>query len=152
MDGIRIDGILSARAKDEVLTHVLRASTNVRHGCTWRCVRERLPSPRKALRLMLVKDGIGAYVLITFLKRLPRDQRHPTSLIVDDHLAHRAKIVKHSIETPERKWRLHFSPPYSPELDPDELAWSDVKNNAVCRSRLEGPADLHRAVVGRLRF
>jgi hypothetical protein len=27
-----------------------------------------------------------------------------------------------------------------------------VKNNAVGRSRLDGPEDLHRAVVGRLRF
>jgi hypothetical protein len=34
----------------------------------------------------------------------------------------------------------------------DELVWNDVKNNAVGRSRHDGPEDLHRAVLGRLRF
>jgi transposase len=47
---------------------------------------------------------------------------------------------------------LFFLPPYSPELNPDELVWNDVKNNAVGRSKLDGPKDLQRAVVGRLRF
>ncbi len=47
---------------------------------------------------------------------------------------------------------LFFLPPYSPEINPDELVWNDVKNNAVGRAKLEGPKDLHRAVVRRLRF
>jgi transposase len=41
--------------------------------------------------------------------------------------------------------RTFFLPPYSPELNPDELVWNDVKNNAVGRSRHDGPEDLRRA-------
>jgi transposase len=43
-------------------------------------------------------------------------------------------------------------PPYSPELNPDELVWNDVKNNGVGRALLHSPRDLTRVVVGRLRY
>jgi transposase len=109
-------------------------------------------SPRGALRFMVVKGGVGAQVFIQFLKRLMHGQRRPVFLIVDGHPAHRSKLVKAYIESLAGKLRLFFLPPYSPELNPDELVWNDVKNNAVGRSRHDGPEDLRRAVLGRLRF
>ena len=109
-------------------------------------------SPRGELRFMVVKGGVGAKVFITFLKRLVHGQRRPLFLIVDGHPAHRAKLVKEYVESLEGKLRLFFLPPYAPELNPDELVWNDVKNNAVGRMRLEEPADLQRAIVGRLRY
>ena len=109
-------------------------------------------SPRGALRFMVVKGGVGAQVFIQFLKRLMHGQRRPVFLIVDGHPAHRSKLVKAYIESLAGKLRLFFLPPYSPERNPDELVGNDVKNNAVGRSRHDGPEDLHRAVLGRLRF
>lgn len=108
--------------------------------------------PARGAASYVCQGWVDARVLITFLTRLTHAQRHPVFLIVDGHPARRAKTVKHYIETQERKWRLYFPPPYSPELNPDALVWHDVKKNAVCRSRLDGPTDLHRAVAGRLRF
>ncbi len=109
-------------------------------------------SPRGELRFMVVKGGVGASVFIRFLKRLMHGQRRPVYLIVDGHPSHRAKAVKSYLETLSGRLKLFFLPPYSPELNPDELVWNDVKNNAVGRSKLDGPQDLHRAVLGRLRF
>ena len=109
-------------------------------------------SPRGALRFMVVKGGVGAKVFIGFLKRLMHGQRRPVYLIVDGHPSHRAKAVKEYVDSLEGRLKLFFLPPYSPELNPDELVWNDVKNNAVGRAKLEGPNDLHRAVVRRLRF
>ncbi|WP_454634860.1 transposase [Bradyrhizobium cenepequi] len=109
-------------------------------------------SPRGALRFMVVKGGVGAQVFIQFLQRLMHRQRRPVFLIVDGHPAHRSKLVKAYIESLAGKLRLFFLPPYSPELNPDELVWNDVKNNAVGRSPHDGPEDLRRAVLGRLRF
>ena len=86
-------------------------------------------SPRGALRFMVVKGGVGAQVFIQFLKRLMHAQRRPVFLIVDGHPAHRSKLVKAYIESLAGKLRLFFLPPYSPELNPDELVWNDVKNN-----------------------
>ncbi len=48
-------------------------------------------------------------------------------LIVDGHPTHKAKLVKSFIEENTEKIELFFLPAYSPELNPDELAWSHVK-------------------------
>ncbi len=108
--------------------------------------------PRGALRFIVVKDGVGARVFIAFLKCLMHASRRPVYPIVDGHPSHRAKAVKAYVESLGGRLKLFFLPPYSPELNPDELVWNDVKKNAVGRSKLEGPKDLHRAIVDRLRF
>lgn len=109
-------------------------------------------SPKGALRFMVVRGGVGAGVFIEFLKRLMHGQRRPVYLIVDGHPSHRSKKVKAYLESLRNKLRLFFLPPYSPELNPDELVWNDVKNNGVGRTLVHHPKDLMRAVVGRLRY
>ena len=108
-------------------------------------------SPRGQLRFMVVRGGVNASVFVDFLKRLVHGQRRPIYLIVDGHPAHRAKKVKEYVEQLQGKLRLFFLPSYSPELNPDELVWNDVKNNGVGRSLVYGPADLMRVVLGHLR-
>jgi transposase len=99
-----------------------------------------------------VRGGVDAGVFIEFLKRMVHGQRRPINLIVDGITAHRSKKVKAYVESLQGKLRLFFLPPYSPELNPDELVWNDVKNNGLGRTLVHGPADLMRAVVGRLRY
>lgn len=108
-------------------------------------------SARGELRFMVVRDGVGATVFIDFLKRLMCGRSRPIYLIVDGHPSYRAKKVKAYVESLQGKLRLFFLPPYSPELNPDELAWNDVKNNGVGRALVYGSADPMRVVVGRLR-
>ena len=109
-------------------------------------------SAKGELRFMVVKGGVGAKVFLKFLKRLLQGHRRRVYLIVDGHPAHRAKIVKNFVTSTDGRLKLFFLPPYSPELNPDELVWNDVKNNGVARSMISQPRDIHRAVVGRLRF
>lgn len=109
-------------------------------------------SPRGNLRFMVVRGGVGAKVFIAFLKRLMHGRRRPVYLIVDGHPSHRSKLVRAFIESLQGKLKLFFLPPYSPELNPDELVWNDVKNNGVGRSIVSGPKDLHKSVVSRLRY
>jgi transposase len=47
--------------------------------------------------------------------------------------------------------QLFFLPPYSPELNPDERIWNDLKNNAIRRKRIDSPKQRHKAVIGHLR-
>jgi transposase len=109
-------------------------------------------SPKGELRFMVVRGGVGAGVFINFLKRLIYGQRRPIYLIVDGHPSHRSKKVKRYAESQQGRLRLFYLPPYSPELNPDELVWNDVKNNGVGRMLVHSPKDLMRAVVGRLRY
>jgi len=109
-------------------------------------------SPKGSLRFMVVRGGVGARVFVRFLKRLMHGRRRPAFLIVDGHPSHRAKIVQRFVDSLDGKLELRFLPPYSPELNPDELVWNDVKNNGVGRAIVEKPSDLRRVVVGRLRY
>lgn len=100
---------------------------------------------------MVVRGGVGAKIFIKFLSRLMHGRRRPAFLIVDGHPSHRAKVVQKYIESLNGKLKLFFLPPYSTELNPDELVWNDVKNNGVGRAIVAKPSDLRRVVVGRLR-
>ena len=109
-------------------------------------------SPKGSLRFMVVRGGVGAGVFIDFLNKLMHGRRRAVFLVVDGHPAHRSKSVSHYVESLGGKLKLFYLPPYSPELNPDEFVWNDVKNNGVGRALVHGPSDLHRAVLGRLRY
>jgi hypothetical protein len=72
-------------------------------------------------------------------------------LVVDNHPAHRARSVKTFVESVKERFHLFYLPSYSPELNPDERVWSDLKNNAIGKQCITGPDQLTKAVVGTLR-
>lgn len=109
-------------------------------------------SAQGTFRFMIVKGSIGAQKFIEFIKRLLHGSKRLIFLIVDGHPAHKAKIVTHFLEGIKNRIRLFFLPPYSPELNPDERVWNDVKNNAVGRKNITSPEQLHGVVVGHLRM
>lgn len=108
-------------------------------------------NPQGDFRFMTVKGRVNAGVFIEFLKRLVHNAQRNVFLIVDGHPAHKAKMVERFVEDQEGRLRLFFLPPYSPQLNPDECVWNDLKNNAVGRMMITGPDMLMRAVVGFLR-
>jgi len=108
-------------------------------------------SPRGDFRFMGVRGRINADVFITFLKRLIRGARRPIFLIVDGHSIHKAAKVRRFLETVSQRLQLFFLPPYSPELNPDEHVWNDLKNNGIGRKVITGPDQMHREVISHLR-
>jgi transposase len=109
-------------------------------------------SPKGALRFLVTERSVGASVFLEFLKRLIHGRRRKIFLIVDGHPSHRSKKVQTFLKAVSNKLSLFFLPPYSPELNPDEFVWNDVKNNGVGRSFIAQKQDLKTAVVSRLRF
>lgn len=103
-------------------------------------------------RFMVVSGSVGSKTFIEFLKRLMQGSKKMIFLIVDGHPSHRAVIVTKFLETVNDKIRLFFLPPYSPELNPDEAVWNDVKNNAVGRKPINSPKDLKNIVMSHLRM
>lgn len=109
-------------------------------------------SPKGNLRFMVTEKSVGAPLFLEFLKRLIHGRRRKIFLIVDGHPAHRSKQVQAFLKSVSHKLSLFYLPPYSPELNPDEFVWNDVKNNGVGRSFIAQKQDLKTAVVSRLRF
>jgi transposase len=107
---------------------------------------------RGDLRFMGVKGRVNAEVFIGFLRRLLHGATRPVFLIVDGHPSHKAAKVRKFEESTGGRLKLFFLPPYSPELNPDEHVWNDLKNNGLGRIALTGPDHLHKEVLSHMRF
>ena len=78
-------------------------------------------SAQGQLRFMLTKGRVTAAVFIEFLRRLLVNAAAPIFLVVDGHPTHRAKSVARFVAEQHGRLALFHLPPYSPELNPDEL-------------------------------
>lgn len=107
-------------------------------------------SPRGELRFMFTKGSFGAKEFLEFLKRLIATSDRKVFVIADGHPAHKSKIVKTFLEENDDQLRLFFLPPYSPELNPDELVWNSLKGN-IGRSLIKDQSDLESKVIGFMR-
>ena len=101
-------------------------------------------------RFMTVEGRVTATVFRDFLKRLITGMDRKIFLIVDGHPAHKAKLVKKFVADHADKIELFFLPPYSPELNPDELIWAHVKNR-IGKAAIRTKAELTAMVIGVLR-
>jgi transposase len=108
-------------------------------------------SAQGQLRFMLTKGRVTALVFIEFLKRLLINAAGPIFVIVDGHPTHRAKSVARFVAAQPAKLALFFLPPYSPELNPDELVWNDLKSHGTGRKLITSPAQLRQTIVSHLR-
>jgi transposase len=101
-------------------------------------------------RFMVVEETVNGAVFRTFLKRLIEGVDRKIILIVDGHPSHKARLVKKFVEENARRIELVFLPPYSPELNPDELAWAHVKAR-VAKATTVSRDEMKANVVGTLR-
>lgn len=108
-------------------------------------------SARGQLRFMLTKKRVTAKVFIEFLKRLMVNAPGPVYVIVDGHPTHKAKCVRQFVEAQEGRLMLFLLPSYSPELNPDEYVWNDLKNNCLGRKVIKSKAELRMQVISHLR-
>jgi len=98
-----------------------------------------------AMRFMTYTGKMKAPLFCEFLKRLIHNAPGKIFLILDGHPVHRSSLVKKFVEATKGKLRLFSLPSYSPELNPDELVWNNVKGK-IGRSSLKGPDDFHKKV------
>lgn len=108
-------------------------------------------STRGQLRFMVVKGGVAADQTCDFLNRLMHGADQPVFLIWDGHPTHRSKKVKECIASFDGKLEVFTLPSYSPELNPVEQVWNNVKNHGIGRKKVVGPDQMKRLVLGQLR-
>ena len=73
-------------------------------------------------------------------------RRRKVFLIVDGHSRHKSEAVKEHVTRFRGRLELPFLPPYSPELNPDELAWNHVKTHTVGKVLSRSVDELRRHV------
>jgi transposase len=109
-------------------------------------------SAQGEFRFMTVRCRVTAAKFIEFIKRLIHGIDRMVFLIVDGHPAHKAKMVRRFVDSVKDRFRLFYLPPYSPELNPDERVWNDLKNNAIGKQVITTPKNLYRSIISYLRF
>lgn len=71
--------------------------------------------------------GTNGNRYIEFLKHLMEKDNKNKIVIHDGLPSHRALKVKEYVESTEGKLKTYQLPGYSPELNPDELVWANLK-------------------------
>ena len=95
-------------------------------------------SPKGELKFSVYEGSFTGSVFIDFLKRLLSSVTGNIALIVDGHPVHKGKKVRDFVEKTNGRLKMYFLPPYSPELNPDELVWQQAKS-VTKRSMIGGP-------------
>lgn len=104
-------------------------------------------SSRGLMRFMVVEGGVNSAVFIQFLKRLIACAKRKIFLIVDNGPSHVSKKTKDFVSGISEKLELFYLPPYSPDLNPDELVWNHLKTNTVGRSTVTDKANFKKQVT-----
>ncbi|ADB75250.1 IS630 family transposase [Geodermatophilus obscurus] len=112
-------------------------------------------SAKGALRFAVLSGTLTATGSIAFLKRLRHDAERtgvgPVFCVVDNHPAHRAKAVDRYVASTGGALRLYRLPAYSPQLNPDEWVWKNVKHDGVAPAAPKGREQMKAVVAARLR-
>jgi len=99
-------------------------------------------SPRGELHFDIQGKGVTADDFLAFCKTLISDTGRPVFLILDNSQVHRAVILKEYAAHSNGMLTLFFLPPYSPDLNPDEWVWKNVKHDNLGRAAAKSTDDL----------
>jgi transposase len=127
-------------------TPVVR-STGARHRLNMLSVVNR----RGRIRFMVQKGGVNGKVMCRFLDRLMVGSSRPVFLIWDGHPTHKSSEVAKKIRSYNGRLRVYQLPGYSPELNPGEGVWGEVKSHRVGRAGVFTFADMRSKALGALR-
>lgn len=89
-------------------------------------------SPKGGVSFDVFDGNMNAARFIEFCRKLVRDNLgRPVFLIVDNVAYHKAKVVQEYVASTKGQLRLYFLPPYSPQLNPDEWVWKNIKHDRI---------------------
>jgi transposase len=99
-------------------------------------------SAKGEIHFDLFEGRMNSAAFIEFLKKLLHDIAGPIFLVVDGAGYHRSAATKKFVESTNGRLRLFQLPGYSPQLNPDEWVWNNVKNTQAGRRLVLRKSDL----------
>jgi transposase len=94
--------------------------------------------------------GLNATLFVLLLRQMMRGRKTPVHLVVDGLPAHKTAEVKSYVASTSGRLTLHVLPGYAPDLNPDELVWSDMKQTGVARKPLRKDEKLAEKIEAQL--
>ena len=90
-------------------------------------------SMRGALHWQIFEGTMNSARFIDFMKDLIKDIKGKIFLVVDNVRYHKSAETKKWVKEHENRIELFYLPPYSPDLNPDEWVWKNVKADGVAK-------------------
>ena len=103
-------------------------------------------SPKAGLRFKVVERSIRSVEVISFLEAMLKESDRPLIVLADHHGIHFSEAVREFARPRRRRLKLFGLPRYSPECNPDEGVWSEVKPHGVSRQSIVDKQDLKTKV------
>jgi transposase len=103
-------------------------------------------SAQGKIHFSFLEGGTNSASFVEYLKKLLHDIPGVIYLIVDGHPAHVAKNTADFVKRTEGRLKLFFLPPYSPELNPDEWVWKNIKHDRVGRMAARTADELRKGI------
>jgi transposase len=99
-------------------------------------------TPQGQLQYAIEDHTINSDSFIAFLRQILTGRTRPLILLLDRASFHRSKKVRQYVRAHRTQLRIFFLPRYSPELNPDEQVWNQIKNNNLRKQYLESKVNL----------
>lgn len=96
------------------------------------------------LNYHVTEKKIDSKEYISFLKQLLKNRERPLILIVDRASFHTSKAVRKFVASHRHAIRIYLLPAYSPELNPDEHVWEEIKDKRLGRQTIKNKKELKK--------
>lgn len=103
-----------------------------------------------SLRYSIDDESINSERYIEFLRQLINNRERPIILITDSASFHKSKQVRDFVRAHRSQIRVFFLPKYSPEMNPAEQVWNEIKNNRIGKQPTKNKADLKKRLKSAL--
>ena len=92
-----------------------------------------------------ISDGsVDSFRYVKFLKQLIKGRKKPLIIIADRASFHKSKEVRNFVRANRTRIRIYFLPKYSPELNPDEHVWRNIKDEKIGKQPIKDKPDLKK--------
>src|SRR6059058_4225377 len=109
-------------------------------------------TPKGEMNYSVTEDSVNSERYIEFLGDLIHGRERPLILIVDQAPFHGSQKVREWVRAHRTRLRIFFLPNRSPELNPDEQVWNEIKNNQIGKQPNQKQTGSQKASVFRIAF
>jgi transposase len=108
-------------------------------------------TPKGEMNYSVMEESVNSERYIEFLDDLIHGRERPLILIVDQVSFQGSQKLRAWVRAHRTRLRIFFLPKCSPELNPDEQVWNEVKNNKLGKQPIKNKRDLKQRLYSALR-
>lgn len=83
---------------------------------------------------------------VEFLQQILSTRTRPLIILADQASFHTATVVREFVRAHRTQLRLFFFPTHSPELNPDEQVWNELKHRQLGKQPIKNKTDLKKRI------